>query len=114
MHSDEVEECSATPQGYFIRFPNFQTELRMKIWRYALPGPRCVELLAHPERRFSNEIPHEIKSLPGSEIQFSLTSPVVPLMGANRESREVALAVYRVTALNFLRLKPRKEGEGRD
>ena len=66
------------PPPTFTLFPNLPTELRIKIWQYSLLGPRIIEAAYLPEPFFS----------------FNGAHPP-PVFQACRESRDVALSVYK-------------------
>ncbi|KAE8445728.1 hypothetical protein EG329_012907 [Mollisiaceae sp. DMI_Dod_QoI] len=78
-------DSSATLSG-FTCFPRLPTELRLKIWRHALPGGRIVHLI-HPL------------------LWVHHAPPIVPptILAVNLESRSVALKNY--TIIRQSRLK---------
>ena len=65
------------PPPTFTLFPNLPAELRIKIWRYSLPGPRIIEAAYH-------------------DLSFSFNGAhPPPVFQACRDSRNVALSVYK-------------------
>jgi hypothetical protein len=65
------------PQPTFTLFPNLPIELQIKIWKYALPGPRIIQL----------------HYLNGAFSFYGARHP--PVLLTCRTSREVALTVYK-------------------
>ncbi len=49
MASFNIEEAETVQPGQFPLFGQLPTELRRKIWKGALPGPRVVEIFSVPE-----------------------------------------------------------------
>jgi 2EXR family len=67
----------------FTLFPSLPFELRLKIWDHALAEPRSVTIVCHREmldreRRFAKA--------------FTSSTPLIPLLHINRESRYEALS----------------------
>jgi hypothetical protein len=67
----------------FTLFPNLPPELRIKIWHFSLPGPRIIEVKPLADGPFSERAFH-----------FNGAHPP-PVLGACRESRGIALSVYK-------------------
>jgi hypothetical protein len=71
--------------GQFIFFPKLAIELRLKIWKLALPGPRIIEVhLTEAFRRPPGRWMEEIQA----------KNPPLALFHVNREAREVASKKY--------------------
>ncbi|KAE8448349.1 hypothetical protein EG329_009593 [Mollisiaceae sp. DMI_Dod_QoI] len=75
--------------GSFTNFPELPSELRLKIWEYALPGPRILGV-GHKT---------QYKTIYGRAIptifEWRTSDPVPSILHACHESREEALKNYR-------------------
>jgi hypothetical protein len=69
----------------FNLFPMVPLELRLKIWKMALPGPRIVEVYLDPPE---NPVTQEY------DIYIRVNTPPPAVMHVNFESRQVALEKY--------------------
>jgi hypothetical protein len=76
-------ESMESPDYTFTPFPNLPTEIRFRVWEYALSTPRIVEL--GKVRQTSS---------PATQFQYK-HKPVPPLLHTNSESRVVSQQVYR-------------------
>jgi 2EXR family len=72
----------------FRHFPNLTLEIRMKIWRLALPGPRLVELTLLDNEHL------DWRSDPNKDGQWFWTTTVPPpnLLHVSHEAREAILS----------------------
>jgi hypothetical protein len=73
----------------FSLFPNLPVELRLQIWKYALPDPRILLL----DAQFRQLGPFEARNRPGG-VQTKETTPFLSLRGACRESSDVFTKHY--------------------
>jgi hypothetical protein len=47
---DSEYQTNLKKQGYFVLFPKLPIELRLQIWKFALPGPRIIDVFyLHPK-----------------------------------------------------------------
>jgi len=73
----------------FAHFPELPSELRIKIWEYALPGPRILGV--------GHEIRYRIgygRVIP-TIVEWRTSDPIPGILHACHESREEALKFYR-------------------
>jgi hypothetical protein len=76
-------ESMGSPDYTFTSFPNLPTEIRLRIWDYALSTPRIVELV-------------KVRHTSSLAMQFQYKhKPVPPLLHTNSESRTISQKVYR-------------------
>jgi hypothetical protein len=80
-------EGSASQPRSFILFPMLPVELRLQIWKLALPGPRIVEVY------LDRVVPDLDRSFYHEDI-LRVNTPPPALMHVNRESRSIALEKY--------------------
>jgi hypothetical protein len=85
--SNSPEKSSPT----FTLFPKLPTELRLKIWKYALPGPRAIRV-----QRAWSTLSRRIRAVakPPAVLQI------------NSESRQLALRFYEVSFNNAIKGRP--------
>ncbi|KAH8770675.1 hypothetical protein F5882DRAFT_441943 [Hyaloscypha sp. PMI_1271] len=76
------KDLSESNEPRFSLFPKFPAELRLKIWKLALPGPRIVEV-------YYDRAKH-----PWDESFIRFNTPPPSVLHANWESRRVALEKY--------------------
>lgn len=76
-----------TTEPTFTLFPTLPPELRLKIWKYALPGPRVVRLSLMEHSNSSHRRGHE-------KYAIHATSTIPSIIQTNVEGREAALKVY--------------------
>lgn len=90
---------------FFTLFPMLPIEIRLKIWKEALPGPRIIEILHQNIQYLEREEDDECEEEPSDEqepqweevhllskIKVKLPPPV--LLSVSWESRQAALKVY--------------------
>jgi len=77
------------PRSQFTIFPTLPAELRLKIWEFALPGPRVVEIKA-PDCIF-------LEGDPIASLDFTSACAVPTPLHVNSEAREVALQHYQLS-----------------
>ncbi|MCJ1248771.1 hypothetical protein MMC30_005990 [Trapelia coarctata] len=78
------------PRSEFTLFPALPAELRLKIWEFALPGPRVVEIKAPP--------PSFADRPPDSALDDFTSSCAIPtLLHVNSEARGIALKHYELS-----------------
>jgi hypothetical protein len=100
-----VELVTTGAVGQFIFFPKLPVEIRLEIWRLALPSPRIIEVFQTLEKLYERK----------SEIKVN--NPPLTLLHVNREAREVASNKYMLlsnvsaSSLDFYhaRLDPNKD-----
>ncbi|KAE9376171.1 hypothetical protein N431DRAFT_454737 [Stipitochalara longipes BDJ] len=84
----------------FILFPKFSKEIRDMIWKFAIPGPRVVNIFLRqcktPEQRLHPEKP----------IRPKAESVTPAMLHTCRESRQIALQSYQPAFEEFLRERP--------
>ncbi|CZT49710.1 uncharacterized protein RSE6_10592 [Rhynchosporium secalis] len=99
----------------FTPFPRLPPELRLIVWKAALPGPRVITILpralAHPVETYEHPLPRSplvhlqvstrpgVRELlvPGQTPRLARSNAVSPvLLFVNGESRKVALARYEI------------------
>ena len=81
---------AAGPQSRFTLFPILPGELRLKIWEFALPGPRVVKIKA-PQLLASGS------RQAASALDFTSACAVPALLHVNAEARAVALRHYELS-----------------
>jgi hypothetical protein len=70
----------------FTLFPKFPKELRVMVWKQAIPGPRIVE------------ITRSFRHRPGStnrEFQLKARTTIPAMLHVNSEAREIAQKIYK-------------------
>lgn len=77
---------SLSSDGDFVQFKQLPTELRHAIWKFALPGPRVVEVVP------------SYAAQKCQKLQLNVGMPA--LMHVCRESRQIALSKYSVKLAN--------------
>jgi hypothetical protein len=82
----------------FTCFSKLPIELRLKIWKEALPGPRVIKL------KFSDSDPWEEEDESDSRICAIAKTPAI--LGANHESRQVAPRFYELSFDSILEERP--------
>jgi hypothetical protein len=85
--SNSPENSSPT----FTLFPKLPTELRLKIWKYALPGPRAIKV-----QRGWPTFSHRIRAV--------AKPPAV--LQTNSESRQLAMRFYELSFNNAIKGRP--------
>lgn len=75
----------------FIKFPNLPTEVRDKIWGYALEGLRIVEFSATPKAFWKNPPPQSPPTAPGEDRSIKILQRPHSLFHVCHDSRELAL-----------------------
>ncbi|KAG0646718.1 hypothetical protein D0Z07_6188 [Hyphodiscus hymeniophilus] len=75
--------CGQSMFQTFEFFPYLPPTVRVKIWRFALPGPRVIEI------RYANK-------------QHEFRAPIPIILHVNRESRAVALLDYEIATASPL------------
>jgi hypothetical protein len=105
---DEIEPSQQDdkPACSFIHFPKLPIELRLKIWKLALPDTRTITL-----KEYQAEIPHiEPYGYTKGAIIYQLrvraiaSTPV--LLHTSRESRGLALGFYKLSLACLLHGRP--------
>jgi 2EXR family len=66
------------PEGDFFRFPNLPANVRQRIWKYAIPSGRVVDVVFEQEK----------------DRYFSFAAIVPPILHVTKESRAVGLRFY--------------------
>jgi hypothetical protein len=82
--------CLMLKSQKFTLFPNLPLELRLKIWRHALPEPRIVKTPRDRENKVIGNMSGE-----PSTGQVSVRKPPIHLLQVCRESRQETLMIYR-------------------
>jgi hypothetical protein len=83
---------------YFYLFSQLPTELRLKVWKYALPGPRLVELTVQSPERPDIEYGTTQSSAQNLRWLWVINNAKSPaLLYVSHEAREVALGSYEAT-----------------
>jgi hypothetical protein len=83
-------------EGFHL-FPKLPTEIKLKIWKLSLPGPRAITM--RPRKHGYNTTNIVERMLPNPDVYDVYNNKAVmktsALLQVNRESREVALKSYR-------------------
>jgi hypothetical protein len=92
----------ANPIDIFTLFPRVAAELQVEIWKYAIPGPRVINLKTHvpdwlmdePET-YPDDYDWAADQIAAVQaLEFSTDTKPCNLLGACVTSREVILGVY--------------------
>lgn len=86
----------------FTLFPKLVVELQLKIWKYAIPGPRVIELKTHvpdwlmdEHLRYRNDYDWAADQTAALQaLEFTTNTTPCGLLGACVTSRKVILEVY--------------------
>ncbi|CZR66606.1 uncharacterized protein PAC_16507 [Phialocephala subalpina] len=82
------------PESNFTLFPKLPIELRLSIWRHALPGPRTIEVFLSP-RPFRTGCGRLYSPPPPPRPQYWITNSKLPtILAVNHESRTEAKKSY--------------------
>ncbi|PVH84878.1 hypothetical protein DL98DRAFT_528291 [Cadophora sp. DSE1049] len=106
VSSEDVQALIDKAEPNFALFPKLPLELRHMVWKYALPGPRTIEIFYKDHLR-----PLHADSV-ASLQRPKISDPVI--LFANKESREVALSAYelafhyRTSSPLYFDFKPKK------
>lgn len=80
-----------TTDRRFLLFPKLPIELRLLVWKMALPGPRCVEVVQHIEENG----PPAYQAVFGNHFAYWTATDKSPAMlFTSHESRQVVLNHY--------------------
>ena len=100
LSDDETRATSKASRGvleHFHVFPKLPPELRLKIWKLALPGPRVIKLWK--QRLTGSSI--------GQSEEFVKAAYIIPrLLHASHEARSVGLLAYNLIYEKRQELKP--------
>jgi len=102
--SDEAEQ----PEGDFILFPELPPELRNKIWKLSMPGPRIVRIKHDPRDMYAVEL-NEIDLAAGRNPWWrakAIAGPVPALLHVNREARSFVRQHYKLFFHNQTQGRP--------
>ncbi|CZT50555.1 uncharacterized protein RSE6_11563 [Rhynchosporium secalis] len=95
MSSESAHALSGQDTLVFTLFPALPPELRLMIWKFALPGPRVIALLTREETTTSN--PNRNTSWKFYDDFKSPASSNPVLLHVNQESRALVLSNYQLT-----------------
>ncbi|KAE9380074.1 hypothetical protein N431DRAFT_309705, partial [Stipitochalara longipes BDJ] len=103
----------------FTVFPKLPAELQLKMWKYAIPGPRIIKLKTH----VPDWLMEERESYPDDydwaadqaaavrDLEFSTDTKPCGLFGACSASRKVILRVYQSVVVSKGGKKIRFDGD---
>jgi hypothetical protein len=102
----EPSDQGDKPAGCFMYFPKLPAELRLKIWKLALPGTRIITL-----KEYQVEIPHiELYGYTDGATIYQLRVRAIAsmpvLLYTSRESRGLALEFYTLSLESVLHGRP--------
>jgi len=74
----------------FTCFPDLAVELRLKIWKAALPGPRIIQIACGYQRA------EELDSVDFESAKISVNAPPPKILAVSKEARNEALKFYKL------------------